>query len=395
MARLPLAWTQIVAAVGALQGVLLIGALLAHRGNRTANRLLAVLMATFTIYLAWTVYYAAGLVRVYPHLFGVSYLTPYVFGPLVYLYALAASDRSWRFRRQHLIHFVPAAIAFVLALPYYAASGAEKIAFYEDWSRHGVPAPLSYVDPFKYVSGIGYSIATVLYLRRHARRIEDSYSNKARVNLRWLTLLTASAGIIWAMAVTLRVAEVRSAIRDEHISLAIAVLIYATGYLGLRQPEVFRYETAEYPVQLAVVPKQAPVVEPPEKVDESEARYDRSGLSDIEARRLKDALLGIMDAQQPWKESELTLADLAARLDSTPHKVSEVLNSGIGQTFYDFVNGYRVREVQRRIQAGDARHLKILALALDAGFASKSTFNEAFKRHTNQTPSEFRQAVGA
>jgi AraC-like DNA-binding protein len=59
------------------------------------------------------------------------------------------------------------------------------------------------------------------------------------------------------------------------------------------------------------------------------------------------------------------------------------------------VNGYRVREVQRRIRAGDTRTRKMLALALDAGFASKSTFNQAFRKHTNQTPSEFREAAGA
>jgi len=102
-----------------------------------------------------------------------------------------------------------------------------------------------------------------------------------------------------------------------------------------------------------------------------------------------------MDTEQPWKDSELTLADLATRLNTTPHKLSEVLNAEVGQTFYDFVNGYRVREVQRRIRAGEARTLKMLALALDAGFASKSTFNQAFKKHTSQTPSDFRQAVGA
>ena len=110
---------------------------------------------------------------------------------------------------------------------------------------------------------------------------------------------------------------------------------------------------------------------------------------------LVERVITIMESEQPWKDSELTLADLAARLNSTPHKLSEVLNARVGQTFYDFVNGYRVREVQRRIKAGDARSLKILALALDAGFASKSTFNEAFKKHTSQTPSDFRQAVGA
>jgi AraC-like DNA-binding protein len=50
--------------------------------------------------------------------------------------------------------------------------------------------------------------------------------------------------------------------------------------------------------------------------------------------------------------------------------------------------------LQRRIQTGDAQRLKMLALALDAGFASKSTFNVAFKKHTSQTPSEFRESVG-
>ena len=69
-----------------------------------------------------------------------------------------------------------------------------------------------------------------------------------------------------------------------------------------------------------------------------------------------------------------------------------MLNSQLGQTFYDFVNGYRVREVQRRIAAGEAERLTMLALAMDAGFASKSTFNMVFKKHTKQTPTHYRQA---
>jgi hypothetical protein len=34
-----------------------------------------------------------------------------------------------------------------------------------------------------------------------------------------------------------------------------------------------------------------------------------------------------MDREQPWKDSELTLPDLAQRLHSTPHKLSQVLNA--------------------------------------------------------------------
>ena len=262
---------------------------------------------------------------------------------------------------------------------------------FDRWGAGEIPIQLAILDPTKYVSGISYSVATVLYLRRHRRRVQDSYSNTERVNLGWLMWLAGGGAAIWLLATSLKISAVSTQLRDDHVTLAMALLVYSIGYLGLRQPEVFRYETAEFPVptrpELA-----APSSAPP--LEEAASRYERSGLSDFEAHQLKAALLSVMDAEKPWKDSELTLADLAERLNSTPHKLSEVLNSLIGQTFYDFVNGYRVREVQRRIHAGDARALKMFALALDAGFASKSTFNQAFKKHTNQTPSDFRQAVG-
>ncbi len=393
MATLTLDWLQVAAVVGALQGFLLACVLVAQPNNRTANRLLAALMAAFTIYLASGVYYRAGIVRLFPHFFGVSYQMPWVFGPLVYLYAVAASDRSWRFTRTTLLHFVPVTINVVATSPYYLMSGADKLAMLDRWMAGQIPLQLVILDPFKYVVGLSYSIATIVYLHRHSKRVENSYSNTARVNLGWLLFLSTAAFGIWLLATTLKVSGVNTRLRDDHISLAMAVLVYAIGYKGLRQPEVFRYETAEYPVPTP--PDVGRVPPPPEDSETSASRYERSGLGDAEAERLRAALLGIMDAEQPWKDSELTLADLAAQLNSTPHKLSEVLNAQIGQTFYDFVNGYRVREVQRRIKAGEARALKMLALAMDAGFASKSTFNQAFKKHTSQTPSDFRQAVGA
>jgi AraC-like DNA-binding protein len=392
MASLTLGWFQLAAILGALQGLFLAVVLIAQRSNRTANRLLAALILAFTIYLAWGPYYTAGVIRVYPHLFGISYLTPWVFGPLVYLYARAAGDRSWRFTRRELVHFVPVAIVFLMAAPLYAMSGPEKIATWERWSVEGVGSPLRNIDALKYVSGIAYSVATVLYLRRHRRDVEDSYSNLQRVNLRWLLWFSAATGGIWLMATGLKISHVRTSLRDEDISFAMALLVYGIGYMGLRQPEIFRHATIEFTEAEKI---DVTAASPPDKPVTLSPQYERSGLADHEATLLETALLAIMEREKPWKDSELTLPDLAARLDSTPHKLSEVLNARMDQTFYDFVNGYRVREVQRRITAGEARSLKMLALAMDAGFASKSTFNEVFKKHTRQTPSSFRQTVGA
>lgn len=384
MSLLTLDWIRLAAAVGALQGLLLTVMLFAQRVNRTANRLLAVLMATFTIYLASDFYYATGLFRLFPHFFGISFLAPWMFGPLVYLYSVAASDRAWRFERKHWLHFALVGVVIVIVSPFYVMSGPEKIAMYDRFISGWAPRSIRLIEPTKYISGIGYSLATVLYLRRHRRRVQESYSNVARVNLSWLLRLAGAAAAIWILATALQLGAFERRARDAHVSLAIAVLIYAIGYMGLRQPEVFRFETEEFRI-----PERPDPVEPLPAT-----RYERSGLDEAGAQALAASLRELMDREQPWKDSDLTLPQLAERVGTTPHKLSEVLNAQIGQTFYDFVNGYRVREVQRRIEAGDAQRLKMLALAMDAGFASKSTFNEVFKKHTSRTPSDFRQAVG-
>src|SRR5690242_17781363 len=119
-------WIQLAIAASALQAVLLAAALAAHKGHRAATRLLAALMAAFAIYLVESVYYAAGMVRTYPHLFGISYPLPWLFGPLVYLYAVTASDAARGFHRRDLLHFIPVIVVVLLALPTYLMSGAEK-----------------------------------------------------------------------------------------------------------------------------------------------------------------------------------------------------------------------------------------------------------------------------
>jgi AraC-like DNA-binding protein len=389
MASLTLDWLHVIALLGAIQGVFLAGVLATKRSNRTANRLLAAAMLAFSIHLASVVYFAVGFEQVFPHFFGVAYPLLFLYGPLIYLYAVTVADRTNRLTRRDALHFVPFLAAVVAGLPIYLMSGADKIAFYHQLQSGERPLLLRIMDPLRYVSGVGYATITIVFLRRHHERLKESYSSLERVNLRWLLWLGIGAAAIWMLALAFQLLESADILRieraDDFISLAIAVLVYGIGYMGLRQPEVFRYETAEHPVPVPVPETETELVAP---------RYQRSGLTDREAERLKDALTALMDRERPWQDSDLTLADLAARLSTTPHRLSEVLNSQLGQTFYDFVNGYRVREVQRRIAAGEAQQVTVLSLALDAGFASKSTFNLVFKKHTGQTPSDFRQTAG-
>lgn len=403
--------------LGAVQGLFLAGALAARQQNRTANRLLAVAMLAFTMHLITGVYHGEKLESLAPHFFGLGYPLPFLYGPIIYLYAITAADRSRVLTGRDALHFLPFITIFLGAVPIYLMGGAEKLQFYQRMLGGERTLLTTIADPLKFVSGTVYTIATIRFLLRHREQVKESYSSTERVSLRWLLWLCSGAAGIWIVAVTMQLLEASGLAQiprsDDVVSLALAVLVYGIGYKGFKQSEVFKYYTAEFAVArvkapvilesvaaespLRDVPAASPVAEQmsvaPE-APETSARYERSGLTTREASRLKAALLAVMDRDQPWKDSDLTLPDLAEALGTTPHKLSEVLNAEVGQTFYDFVNGFRVREVQRRIAAGEARSRKMLALAFDAGFASKSTFNEVFKKHTSQTPSDFRATAG-
>ena len=63
---------------------------------------------------------------------------------------------------------------------------------------------------------------------------------------------------------------------------------------------------------------------------------------------------------------------------------------GEGESFHRFINGLRVRAVQRELE-DPASNRDLLQVALDAGFSAKASFNRVFKSVTGMTPSTYRE----
>ncbi len=107
-------------------------------------------------------------------------------------------------------------------------------------------------------------------------------------------------------------------------------------------------------------------------------------------RELLDRSNRVMDDERPWVDPDFDIGALARLLDTYPNAVSRALNRAGSTTFYDYVNGYRVREARRLLTAPAERELKIEALGRLAGFRARSTFFKLFRQHTGQSPSEYR-----
>jgi AraC-like DNA-binding protein len=133
--------------------------------------------------------------------------------------------------------------------------------------------------------------------------------------------------------------------------------------------------------------------EPPEPAEE--VRYARSGMTAAAADEIGQRLERRAGQQRDFLEPDLTLAELSQRLGTSPQLLSQYLNEVLGATFYDYVNGLRVAEVQRLMRDPARREASLLDLSLAAGFNSRSTFNAAFKKATGMPPSQWRKQAGA
>ncbi|MES9997830.1 MAG: helix-turn-helix domain-containing protein, partial [Candidatus Thiodiazotropha lotti] len=237
-------------------------------------------------------------------------------------------------------------------------------------------------------------------LLQHQKSIEDQFSFLERINLAWLkNLLLALVALYLFYLADVFLADLL-AFPEEVIGihfLMIVLVIYSMGYLGLRQPAIFTQQDRSDPKtdrqSLDAQANQTGATLNDTDPSQSQPKYQRSALDSETSQLLFEELQNHMDEQRTYLDSKLTLPQLATQLSISPNYLSQVINEQAGCNFFDFINRYRVEEAQRHLTAESAQ-MNILGIALDAGFNSKSAFYTAFKRHTGQTPSEYRKSAG-
>lgn len=90
-----------------------------------------------------------------------------------------------------------------------------------------------------------------------------------------------------------------------------------------------------------------------------------------------------------YLNAELSLPSLAETLDLTPHRLSEVLNSGFKKSFYEYINDLRIAYAAELLV--NAPEKSVTEIFYTAGFSNKSTFYGYFKKIYQMTPSEYRK----
>lgn len=375
--------------LAAAQGLFLTVYLLHRHRHSTANRFLILLIFSYSVILCQMVLEELSFWDPYPWLIPMVLGVIFIMVPAHYYYSLHLTRPARRIKKLDLLHLIPF-LALELVQGIGMLSGHNSTEGLFEPSHGGITAFNIIIVSY----ALTYMIFTLIRLHRHRAASPDFLSNSERIQFRWLNNLTWLTMVILLSFMTENLLLLEGIQLSEEFnltSLLIGVFVYAIGYQVLLHPDVLVIPQAEEEAVENQLETEKHDTDAEDVAEDEVPRYQKSGLSEERAEAIRSALLKVMEHDQAYCNPDLTLMDLADQLDVSPHNLSEVINTRLGVNFFDFVNRYRIERVKHDILDPDHKHLKMLAIAFEAGFRSKSSFNLLFKKHVGMTPSEFRK----
>ncbi|GGZ95935.1 transcriptional regulator [Arenicella chitinivorans] len=367
---------QYIIILGAFQGVLLFALLVADRRVATAGKLLGVHCLLVALILLFPFLLFSNQPEAFSWAVGWLFYIPVCLGPLFYLYCRTAIvDRPLRLSDS--VHALPVIACYLLNIDSIVFSGDEIRA----WVI-GAPAPnwrLWLSEYLLFGFAFFYFVLTLVTIRRLQMQAGRTLSSVDPEIFRWLWIFVGSVFIVWVAKLILSFTSLLPPITVVATDALIVLFIYMVAIAQWRSPKLFAVE------KLATVQAQL-------EADERSAKSGSGGMLDTQIRAsMIDEIKRHVESEGLFRDSGLTLTGLAEATGLSTHHVSESLNQQEGKNFNQFINDYRLDDVVQRLKAGATG--TILELAMDAGFASKSTFNTLFKRRFGVTPSQYKRGV--
>jgi len=335
-------------------------------------------------------------------------------GPLLYFYVVATYEKSFRADQFFFKHFIPAllvALSFLIHRFFFLGETFIK-------GDHGESIEIDFrVEILIGFLGIAslwyYIIKAHRQLQKYRQLVKEEYASISKHDLHWLSLWIKALLVLLVLDVIVGVAASQFPIVQQYLYLNVlvyVVFVWYIGYQGVFQSSVF---LAPHLLDRLESPSNTSIIEATIKKDDatfvksarprggsiySEGSLNKSKipLSPIlqDEGKLKTIVNNLQDAlekQELYKDDNLSLRHLAKAVNITDKQLSEVLNAYLKTNFYEYINSYRVEAFKQLIESGKGKAFTILALALDCGFSSKSSFNRIFKQQTGMTPSAFRK----
>lgn len=333
---------------------------------------------------------SSGYILSFPHLYKTAVPTNYLVAPLSFLYIKIVLGNEIKFKKLDLLHFIPFLFFFLNHFPFYILGTNEKLVVVnsalQDWS-----------NAYKYKTGIlpeyvNYllrPLQALIYLFFQWKLLLSFKTNqpegpvKKQINLviKWLKVFTWTTTIMLAgfFILTFLVALFPTYIDNNFFVITTSLFVAGgffvmSGYL-LTHPGVLsglpfiKYQTVASGILTD--------------------KNDNMPYVTNDYNKEIEAIQQYFELQKPFLKKDLNINQVSVALGIPSRELSFIINNHFGQRFTDFLNKYRIEFITKKLKREYLTNYTMEAIASEAGFASKSTFNLAFKKYHQLTPSEY------
>lgn len=286
------------------------------------------------------------------------------FDPLLDLSSNAAIPLFWLFARAWFDDaFRPKPIDIALTAAFLCCT------LYASLQGRGLAAPIRGLDVAIYAAGIAFAI----HAQWLAWRNRSGDLVEARRQARTIFVVSIGLIILWLLGseiVGRATGELAVSAMAAAAGLFMGAFVITALLFGLRHPEVFLRADAANMVGAV------PAVPAPEPLDIGLGR----------------SLATMMTQDRAYRDPNLTIGMIAARVETPEYRVRRHINGGLGyRNVSDYLNEHRIAEVRSALADPAQADVPILTIAMDAGFGSLVMFNRVFKERLGETPSAFRR----
>lgn len=304
--------------------------------------------------------------------------------PFFYLYTESLSKENYQWSTKKLIHYFPAIILLVWTFLAYINSNTFSDEVPVIFKRQ----TLKIVSIIIYnLQILGYSIGMFILLKNHSHIIHQNFSYiNEKNNLNWLKILLIMYVSFSIIDLSVYYFKLYNHWAIYYYILTNIFFIFV-GFKGLNQQDVY--------LKSKIIDKE--LIEDPINQEgtiiDDDNKSKKEIISKDKSNQIFNEIVRLLNDKKVYKNSELTIYDIADFLKINKTYISYVINNKTGENFNSFINKFRIEEAKLLLSDQNNDTYTIEALANEVGFHSKSSFNIAFKKITGLTPSEYKKQI--
>ena len=367
----------------------------AIRNENKSNYWLSIFVFLCSLFIAPWMLGFAGWYDHQPYrnfMFYVPFQQLFFIGPILFFYVQSLLNISFKVTKKQFLHLTPGVLyliyifgifisdKFIFAKPFFYADGMDKD--FDSWYQY-----LGFISMFIYL------ILSIKYYSNYRKLIVQITSNADAVLFHWIKKYLYA---FLAMILLKVFAEILFTIFPEYTNYVGAwwfyllfsiILFYVaiTGYSNGIETKI-GFEMSVFDEKFALIFNEN-LQENNNKISVENQEFKLENSKEINLWKSK--IEQVIQSEKLYENPELSLTEIAKKLDSNTNIISRAINQGFGMNFNDFINNYRIEAVKIKFENNEHKKSTLLGIAYDCGFNSKATFNRAFKKNTNFTPKEF------